>query len=431
MSGLAKILLHNGVAVSGSDLNHSAATDALSALGARVSVPHAAHNIENPELVVYTAAIKEDNPELVAARQKGVRTIERAVLLGEMMAGYPKAIAVSGTHGKTSTTSMLAHILLAAELDPTITVGGDLDILGGNLRIGGDDYFLAEACEYCRSFLQFHPFLGIILNVEADHLDYFKDLDDITDAFGDFAALLPEDGALVYCADSPRAEVAASKTKANAVSFGLQNGDYTAKNITYNQKGCAGFDVTLRGQTLFGVQLAVAGEHSILNALAAIAASRALGIPDGAIIKGVESFVGAHRRFEYKGKCNGATVVDDYAHHPTEIAATLAAVEKMDIGKLYLVFQPHTYTRTKALFDEFVQVLSLADQLIMADIFAAREPDTGLVSSKDVADKVSGAHYFDSFEKIADYLRAEAKEGDLIITMGAGDVYKIGEMIVK
>lgn len=430
MSSLAHILLHSGKKVSGSDTAKTHLTDELEALGAKISIGQSAENITNPDLVVYTAAISDDNEELCAARNKGIRCIERAYLLGEIMKRYGMPIAVSGTHGKTTTTSMLTHVLLSADADPTVTVGGELDAIGGNLRLGNSKYFLTEACEYHRSFLRFFPKMGIILNVDADHLDYFKDIDEIKETFCDFARLLPEDGCLIVSHDNKNALETAKCAKCKVVTFGINGGDFTAQNIKYDNDARYEFDVCTNGKTIEHIKLSVCGEHNVLNALAAFAAGYDLGFDADKIKKGLESFGGTHRRFELKGKKNGFTVVDDYAHHPTEIEATLNTAKKGKKGDVWCIFQPHTYSRTKALLNNFASALSIADKVIVTDIYAARERDTGIVSAKDLADITDGAVYIKKFEDIADYILKNAKPGDTVITMGAGTVWKIGDIIL-
>lgn len=431
MSGIAQILLHNGVKVSGSDMKNSHLIDDLVKNGAKVTIGHSEKNIENPDLVVYTAAISDDNPELCEARRKGIKTVERADLLGRIMKQYETAIAVSGTHGKTTTTSMIAHILLKNETDPTIMVGGELDAIGGNLKTGGKEIFLTEACEYHRSFLKFFYKIGIILNVDADHLDYFKDIDEIIDTFGDFAAKIPHDGTLIVSNDNENSLKAAKKANCKIVTIGRHNADFTAKNITFDAFGKAHFDVYFKGKFVTDLSLAVIGTHNVYNALAAFACGVELKLDTEKIKCGIESFCGTKRRFERKGLMGDIPVFDDYAHHPTEIKATLKTASKMDINDIWCIFQPHTYTRTKALFNDFIKALSYADHVVVADIYAAREKDTGLVSSKQLAQNMENGIYIPSFEEIEDYIAKNAKSGDIVITMGAGDIYKVGENLVK
>ncbi len=429
MSAIAKVLLHNKVKVTGSDFSGGKSTDELISLGADVVIGHSADNIKNPDLVVYTAAISDDNPELKAAREKGIETIARAEMLGRIMKNYKKAISVAGTHGKTTTTSMMSYVLVKALLDPTIMVGGELDIINGNFRIGNSEYFLTESCEYCRSFLEFFPTVGIILNVEEDHLDYYKDLDDIKSAFSDFSKLIPSDGVLVVCAEDSDALDCVKNALCAPITYGFDKGDYMAKNITFDDFGYPSFDVYKNGEKIISLTLNVVGRHNVLNATSVVAASLAMGIGTDAIKSGLEGYHGTKRRFEKKGYCNGALIIDDYAHHPTEIAAAFDSVKKIKHNTVWCIFQPHTYTRTKALFDDFARVLSRVDRVILTDIYAAREKDTGLVSSKDLADKIPDALYMKTFDEIADYIKKAACRGDIIITMGAGNVVNIGDMI--
>ena len=431
MSGIARVLLHNGTKVSGSDSGSGSVLDELRSMGAVVYNGHSASNIDNQDLVVYTAAVKDDNPELIEARARGIETVDRATILGWIMQDYKNAVSVAGTHGKTTTTSMMAYIMVEAMLDPTVMVGGHLDILGGNFRLGKSDYFVTESCEYCRSFLKFFPQIAMILNVEEDHLDYYKDINDIIDAFSDFAALVPSDGWVIVPAEDENALKSAEKATSGVLTFGFEKGDFRPADITFNRFGFAEFDVYKGDEKLASISLNVAGKHNVLNAIACVAAAYAMGIDMKYVEAGLNKFTGTKRRFEKKGYCNGALVIDDYAHHPTELQTTLDSVSRMDHNKVWFVFQPHTYTRTHSLFDEFVEVLSNAENLIISDIYAAREKDTGLVSSKQLADAIEGAVYLDSFEKIEDYIMGNVSEGDIILTVGAGNVVTIGENLVK
>lgn len=431
MSGIAKVLLNNGTKVSGSDSGDNAVLDELRQMGAVIYNSHDSSNINNQDLVVYTAAVKDDNPELIESRARGIQTVDRATMLGWIMKDYKYAISVAGTHGKTTTTSMMAYILVEAMLDPTVMVGGELDLLGGNFRMGNSDYFVTESCEYCRSFLKFFPKTAIILNVEEDHLDYYKDIDDIIDAFSDFAALVPDDGYVIIPSDSENARKSALKAKGKVITFGLKNADYVAKNINFNRFGYASFDVYKTGEKLTSIELSVPGAHNVLNALACLAAADAMGIDTQSATRGLGKFTGTKRRFEKKGIFNGALVIDDYAHHPTEIATTIDSVNRIDHNKAWFVFQPHTYTRTYTLFKDFVNVLSGLENIIIADIYAAREKDTGIVSSKQLADAIDGAIYMEGFDKIEEFLKKNVSEGDVVITIGAGDIVKIGENLVK
>ncbi len=427
MSGLAEILLKRGFKVSGSDSQKSHITDKLESLGAKIYIGQKRENITSPDLVVYSAAIKADNPEFEAAVESGAEIIDRATLLGALMREYRFPIAISGTHGKTTTTSLMSHIMLAAKADPTISIGGELASIGGNIRVGKNDYFICEACEYHESFLKFSPKVNIILNIEADHLDYFKDLDHIISTFAKLADLTPSDGATVINIDNHNVLKAVAGCDKKIITCSLlSDADYVAKNISF-EKGVPSFDVYENGNFLGRVNLSVCGEHNVMNSLCAIAASRFLGIDFEVIAKGLSDFCGVGRRFELKGVKNGVTVIDDYAHHPTEIKTTLKSAIAKAEGKVFCVFQPHTYTRTYTLFDDFVNVFSGQKNLIITDIYAAREKDTGLVSARKLTDAIDGAIYIPDFSECVDFLEQNTKEGDLIITIGAGNVYKIAE----
>lgn len=436
MSGLAEILLGEDFRISGSDSKESPLTDALTQKGAQIYYGQRASNItDDVELVVYTAAIHPDNPEYACALEKGIPMLTRAQLLGQIMRNYETPIAVSGTHGKTTTTSMISQILLEADADPTISVGGILPAIGGNIRVGQSETFVTEACEYTNSFLSFFPKISVILNIDADHLDFFKDLEDIRNSFRKFAQLLPEDGTLIINADTPYYQEIIEDLPCQIVTYGLeQEAQYRAVDITYDKYGHASFTVLKDGCKIGSFYLKVPGNHNVSNALASIALAQLLHIPNEVIIKGLGSFTGTDRRFQYKGEVAGVTVVDDYAHHPTEIQATLNAAHNYPHKKLWCVFQPHTYTRTKALLPEFAKALTLADHVIVADIYAARETDTLGISSENLQKLIQEAgtpcEYFPTFDEIENYLLNNCSSGDLLITMGAGDVVRIGEHLL-
>ena len=437
MSGLAEILLKEGFTISGSDAKESPLTKHLEEKGAQLFYGQRASNIiDGIDLVVYTAAIHPDNPEYACAVEKGLPMMSRADLLGQMMKNYSMPIAVSGTHGKTTTTSMASQMLLEGGFDPTITVGGILPSIGGNLRLGHSGTFITEACEYTNSFLSFFPKISIILNMDADHLDFFKDIDDIRRSFRRFAELLPADGTLIINADTPEYQSITEGLSCQVITYGLENNaDYTASDITYDEFGHASFNVRYKGSDLGRCSLKVPGSHNVSNALSAVAAGRLLNLPWEVIAEGLLSFTGTDRRFQYKGTVGKVTIIDDYAHHPTEIEATLKAASDCPHKTTWCVFQPHTYTRTKAFLPQFAEVLSKADHVILADIFAAREPDTGMVSSMDIVnlmkDTGCDVHYFPTFGEIEEYLLSHVKGHDLLITMGAGDVVTIGEELLK
>lgn len=437
MSGLAEILADRGFSVSGSDRAPSKITEILESKGITVKYGQVAENITDEiELLVYTAAISADNPELMEAKRRGIECIPRAEMLGQIMKNYKVPVAISGTHGKTTTTSMITTILMEGDYDPTVTVGGMLDCIGGNLRIGQSDVFVTEACEYTNSFLSFFPKISVILNVEEDHMDFFKDINDIRNSFRRFAELLPEDGLLVISSDIDNYEEITKNVKCKVVTFGNKaDSDYIAKNVTYSEKGFGIFNVVRNGEEGERVELSVPGAHNITNALASIAVADYVGIDTESLLNGIKAFHGADRRFQVKGEVNGFTVIDDYAHHPTEIRATLNAAKNYSAKKTTVVFQPHTYTRTKAFFDDFVDALMLADTIVLADIYAAREKNTIGISSNDLCEamkkKGADAYYFDSFEKIEEFVIKNCQQGELLITMGAGNVDTIGDNLLK
>ncbi|MDY2589099.1 MAG: UDP-N-acetylmuramate--L-alanine ligase [Agathobacter sp.] len=436
MSGLAEILLDEGFTISGSDSKESDLTKHLEAKGISVFYGQKASNIiPGIDLIVYTAAIHEDNPEFAQAKAQGLPMLSRAELLGQIMDNYEQSIAVAGTHGKTTTTSMISQILLEAKTDPTITVGGILEAINGNLRVGESEVFISEACEYTNSFLNFRPKYSIILNVEAEHLDFFKDLDDIRKSFHKFAANTLADGATIINGEIDNYTEIVKGLPQRIITYGLNSSyDYYAENITYDEKACAIFSVMHDGQKIMDVHLNVPGKHNVSNSLAAIALCDIMDIPNEAVISGLLKFGGANRRFQYKGKIDGITIIDDYAHHPTEIKATLTAAANYPHERLVLVFQPHTYSRTKAFLDDFAEVLSMADVVVLADIYAAREQNTYGVSSKDILNllkkKGTEAYYLPSFEEIEKFLLKNCINGDLLITMGAGNVVEIGEALL-
>lgn len=437
MSGLAEILLEEGFTVSGSDTRESALTKKLESRGAKIVYGQKAENITSQiDCVVYTAAINRANPELIEAVAQKIPMLTRAELLGQLMKNYKTPIAVSGTHGKTTTTSMISHILLAGDMDPTISVGGILKAIGGNIRVGSSDTFITEACEYTNSFLHFFPKISVILNIEEDHLDFFKDLEDIRNSFRKFAELLPADGTLIINSDIDNYEEICEGLNCRIITYGTTpDSDYSADHVTYDEHGHASFDLLKRDGHAERITLSVTGDHNVSNALSAIAVADLLGIPMDVTKKGLLSFSGTDRRFEYKGEFNGVTIVDDYAHHPTEIEATLKAARHYPHEKIWCVFQPHTYTRTKAFFHEFAEALSHTDHLVLADIYAARETDTLGISSADLAEEVKAlgteTHYFPNFTEIEAFLKANCQAGDLLITMGAGDIVTVGEDLLK
>lgn len=437
LSAIAEILLQRGYRVTGSDMRETEITLHLQELGATIYFTHRAEHVEGADLVVYSAAVGKDNPEILRAMALGIPVVSRAEMLGCLMDEYDLSIAVSGTHGKTTTTSMVSLILNAAGLSPTILVGGILPEIGGNVQVGEGPYFITEACEYMDSFLRLRPKTEIILNIDSDHLDYFKDIDHIADSFARFAALVPETGTIVaYDANPFVAQV--TRGLPNVIYFGLNEAsDYCAKDIEFDHDGMPAFDVLHDGVRLQHVHLAVPGEHNVLNALAAFACCHHMGIEADLIGRTLQDFHGTQRRFDIVGTTPaGVRVVDDYAHHPTEIRATLAAARRLPHERLLCVFQPHTYTRTLALFDEFAEALAGADVLVLAEIYAAREKNIHKISAAQLAARIRELYplktvlFLETFEEITDYLVGEVRPGDMVITMGAGDIYKVGEMFL-
>lgn len=442
MSGLAHILHDRSFPVSGSDRAPSDMTRMLEEQGIGIHYGQKAENIlqsERPiDVVVYTAAVHPDNPEYMAAEQAHIPMLSRAELLGQMMRRYDTPIAVAGTHGKTTTTSMLSEIFMTADMDPTLLIGGVYSGIGSNTRIGKSGLMVTEACEYTNSFLSFFPKYACILNVEADHMDFFKDLDEIYDSFHSFARLLPGDGALVIGSNIDVFKRLTDDLSCRIITFGERETDnVSASDISYDANGLPTF--TLRAPSLgvaaVTVSLKVPGHHNVLNALAAFALARLAGATAEQITEGLGRFSGAHRRFEHKGVRDGITIVDDYAHHPTEIAATLAAAGRVPHGRLWCVFQPHTYTRTKVFLHAFAASLKAADHVILLPIYAAREKDIYGVSSKDLCDEINRTGgtctYIDSFENVKRFILENCTKDDLLITMGAGDVVKIAEELVS
>lgn len=437
MSGLAEILLQENFIISGSDRKESQLTQKLSSQGVQINYGQREENIRSDiDLIVYTAAVHEDNPELMKARQLKLPILSRAQLLGQIMDNYNHSVGVSGTHGKTSTTSMISQILITADTDPTISVGGILNAIGGNTRIGNSDVFVAEACEYTNSFFHFYPRYCVILNIEEDHLDFFKDIQAIRDSFHRYAGNTQKDGYLIINKEIPSCEEIVSGITAHILTYGMDDScDYYAKDISYDQNGYGTYSLYCHKKFLTTITLSVPGIYNISNSLAAIATTLSMGIKLSDVQKALTEYTGTKRRFEKKGSFQGVTVIDDYAHHPTEIRVTLQAAKTVTHKHLIAVFQPHTYTRTKALLPSFVDALAIADTVILADIFAAREKNTLHISSEDLKNSLVAAgvdaYYFPSFEEIENFLLEKCVNGDLLITMGAGDILKVGEDLLK
>ncbi len=431
MAPLAEGLHGMGMVITGSDSRQSATVEHLQSLGITVHIGHSAENLEDAQLVIRTAAVHDDNPEISGARARGIPVFERAQAWGAIMRSYKNALCISGTHGKTTTTSMCTHIIMAAQMDPTVMIGGTLPLLGAGHRVGHGDTIILESCEYCNSFLSFFPTIAVILNVDADHLDFFKDLADVEKSFRAFADLVPEaTGVIVANADDENTMFTLQGETRPVVTFGLEQGDVHAENLTY-EHGLPTFDILCKGEQYAHVSLQVPGEHNVRNALAAAAASHVLGVPGTAVEKGLWAFRGAGRRFEKKGTVNGADVYDDYAHHPNEVKALLTTAMGLGYKRVICAFQPHTYSRTQALFEEFVEVLSVPDVTLLAEIYAAREDNTLGISSKDLCEKIPGSQYFPTLKALTAHLRELAQPGDLILTVGAGDIYTVGEALVK
>ena len=432
MCPLAEVLKGMGLEVQGSDMTESDTVKHLRSLGIPVAIGHSAENLGECDFVVRTAAVHDGNPEIAGAIARKIPVYERAQAWGAIMRRYPNALCVAGTHGKTTTTSMCTHIFMAAEKDPTVMIGGTLPLLGSGYRVGQGDTIILESCEYCNSFLSFYPTVAVILNVEEDHLDFFKDLADIQHSFRRFAELVPAAGAVVVNADNAAAMEAVTGLNRSVLTFGLDHpADCTAINLREGD-GFPMFDVVIRGKVYAHAALRVHGHHNVLNALAAAAAAYVLGLPGSAVEEGLASFTGAGRRFEFKGSYHGADVYDDYAHHPDELHALLSTCRELtQYKRLVVAFQPHTYSRTAKLFDRFVEELKQADVVILAEIFAAREQNTLGISSTDLCRQIPGSVYCSTLDKVAKELRQVARPGDLILTVGAGDIYRAGEKLLE
>lgn len=437
MSGIATILKKWGFYVTGSDASESELVEKLKNNGISVVIGHDLDNLRKADLVVYSAAISHDDIEMQEARRLNIETMERSTFLGILTKGYRDTISISGTHGKTTTTSMISVCFMEAHKDPTIQVGAILKQIDGNYRVGNSEYFILESCEYVESFLKFHPRTEIILNIDNDHLDYFKDLDHVKKAFVKFVELLPKDGLLVLNADDPNSADLYKNTNAKIVTFGIKNekSNFIARNITFDNNGFALFDVYRNNSFYKSIKLSVPGMHNVYDALACIATCYEYGIDKEVIKAGLLKYTGAHRRFEFVGNSNGATVYDDYGHHPTEVIATAKALSKKKFNKSWVVFQPHTYSRTFNLLDDFAHALLYFDNIIVTDIYAARETNPYNISSKDLADAIiklgKDAKYIASLDDCASFLKENVSKNDIVLTLGAGTVTNIGPMIVE
>ena len=437
MSGIAEILTNFGIQVTGSNNVESEATKKLEKAGIKVYIGHNANHIENPDIVVYSAAIKQDNPEILAAKRKNIPIIERADFLGTLTRCFNNTITIAGTHGKSTTTSMVSLCFLEAQKDPSIQVGADIKNINGNYKVGNSEYFIIEACEYVESFLKFSPKSEIILNIDNDHLDYFKNFDNIKNAFIKYVKLLPNDGLLVVNGDDSNCLDLPKYTNATCLTYGInnKNTDFFAVNIVFDNNGFPEFDVYSKSNFYGRIKLSIPGMHNVLNSLGVIALCDYYGIEYETIRKALLNFTGALRRFEFKGKINNASIYDDYGHHPTEILANAKALMNNKYNKSWVVFQPHTYSRTKNLMDEFAKALLNFDNIIVLDIYAARETNTYGVTSKDLADKITSlgktARYIPDFNECVKYLKENVKENDIILTQGAGTVTEIGPLLIK
>ena len=427
MRPLGLVLRGMGIKVTGSDMNASVSTDELISKGITVHIGHREENIQGADCIIRTAAARNDNPEIAAARAQGIPVFERAQAWGVIMREYKNAICIAGTHGKTTTTAMTTHIFMEAQADPTVMIGGSLPLLKAGHRVGQGDTIIMESCEYCNSFLNFYPTIAIINNVEADHLDFFKDLADVQRSFRRFACLVPQTGFVIANGDDPN--TVETLKDLQYLSFGMEKTNYFyADHISEDYSS---FDIFANGKLYCHVDLAVNGRHNVYNALAAAASAYVMGIEGKHVTAGLSTFTGAGRRMEYKGSFNGADIYDDYAHHPSELRNLVASVKLRGYKRILLAFQPHTYSRTKALFTDFVEELKQVDRVILAEIYAAREQNIYGISSADLAREIPGAVAFDTLPQVTEYLRENAQAGDLILTVGAGDIYKAGEALVK
>ncbi len=431
MCPMAEILHHKGYILTGSDMNEGDTLDRIKSYGIKVYMGHRAENIGDAEVVVYTAACKQDNPELVAAREKGIPTLERSVMLGLLTDRFENTIGISGTHGKTSTTGMTTQIFLEAKRDPSCIIGGKLPLIGGNGRTGKTQDMVVESCEYVDSFLQIHPHIAVITNIDSDHLDYFGTLENIIKSFHQFC--LQTNGYVVVNHDNENAMKAVEGiTNAKIVTFGsTPDCDYYCADLIEEAHACEKFGIYHGGEKLCDIELQVPGAHNMMNALAAATAAFVCGVEPEAVKRGLEGFTGVHRRFEILGKFEGVTVADDFAHHPTELRAVLTSASKMGYHAVWAVFQPHTFSRTALLFDDFVDVLKIPEHVVMTEILPVREVNTYNIHTSDLEAKIPGSCHFDTFEEIADYVMGKAESGDLILTIGGGDIYKCANLIVE
>lgn len=428
MFPLAKILYSQGFEVTGSDIYESDTMEKIEKLGIKVTLNQKKENMQNHDLVVFSAAIKESNPEITAAKEKNIPIIERSVLLGIIFKNYKNSVAVSGTHGKTTTTSMITSVLLDAGKEPTAVIGASLKKINGNSCTGNSDIIVGEACEYVDSFLQLFPSISVITNVDADHLDYFGSLENVKKSFGKFASQTKK--LIIVNGDDDNSRDCVKNVKVKEIFFGMgEDNTYSARNVTYTNMQQAKFDIFKGSEKISHIELTVPGKHNLYNALAAFIVCSELEVPGEVISKSLHEFSGAHRRFEILGKINDITVADDFAHHPTEIKATLNAASKMGFNRVWAVFQPHTYSRTSMLLGDFAEALSIADKVVVSEILPVREVNTYGIHSRDLTDKIENSIYIPDFEQITEYILKNAKPGDLVLTLGGGNVYRCANMI--
>ena len=438
MSGLCEILLaEGGYNISGSDNNNSELIENLIKKGVKIYIGQNKENITpDIDLVIYTAAIKEDNPEFIKSKELGLKMVERSSFLGELMKAYKYPLCIAGTHGKTTTSSMVSEVFLQAKKEPTISIGGILSSINGNFKVGKKDYLVLETCEYCDTFLKFNPHSAIILNIDEDHLDYFKDINQIYDSFKKFANLIKNDACLVINSDIKDYEKIIKDLKCSVITYG-QNEDsmWQAKDISFDEFGYASYKAYYNNNFMYNIKLSIVGLHNVYNSLSVCALAHFYNLDKNSIEQGLNNFKGTNRRFQYKGTVNGVKIIDDYAHHPTEILATIKAAKSQNINKLWCVFQPHTYTRTKALLDDFAKALLDVDNILICDIYSAREKDNGEIHSKDLVNKIKefgkNAIYIESFECGKDFIEKNCQHNDMLITMGAGNVNLLGEMLLS
>jgi UDP-N-acetylmuramate--alanine ligase len=431
MCPIAEILHHEGYQLTGSDVNESDTLARIRSYGIPVAMGHRAENIGDAEALVYSAAIMKDNPELTAAKERGIPLIERSVMLGMVSRRYPRTVAVSGTHGKTTTTSMITQIFLDAELDPTVVIGGKLPAMGSSGRVGKSDIMVCEACEYVDTFLQLHPAVAVVLNIDDDHLEYFKSVENTIRHFHQFC--LQTSGMIVVNGDDENSMCAVQELGGREiVTFGCSAGnEYWAKDIGMEPGSHAHFTLMHKDEKLADMTLRIPGRHNIYNAVAAAAVAHKMGVFPQQISESIDRFTGAGRRFEVLGRPGEIVIADDYAHHPTELCATLTAAKEMGFRQVWAVFQPFTFSRTKMLLDDFAEVLQIADHVVMTEIMGSREINTYNIYTSDLAAKIPGSVWFKTFEEVADYVVKHAQPGDLVITLGCGDIYKAAKLMIK